>query len=221
MSGHIAFRTRISASGGIENRVSTEAYERAIDERTCMVPLTHVSLLNGFRSDVAAVPRIAQANGALGFLDGYQDCGTWPLNVSQRDVFTFRTKYFELAAASRRFEGNTRPIPHNHQARPALDLLVRTGMENVAAQIECLTRTFMQGARDLRVESKTAADSVGPPAVLRSKDAALLVDELTARRIALRLDGARFAFHVYNAKDDVHTALAALDENLDLLARAS
>jgi selenocysteine lyase/cysteine desulfurase len=268
--GHIWLAQRprgaqIQFLDGVENRVPTEAYARAIDERTCIVPLTHVSFLNGFRSDVAAVARIAHASGALVLLDGYQDCGTRPLDVkaldvdffvtgtlkyllgppglgflyvrrelverltptvtswmSQRDVFAFRTKHLDMAPAARRFEGGTPPIPNIYQGRPALDLLVRIGMENVAAQIERLTRAFLQGARRLHVESKTPADSVGPLVVLRAKDAALLVGKLTARGIVTssRLDGVRFAFHVYNTMDDVHTALAALEENLDLLVRA-
>jgi selenocysteine lyase/cysteine desulfurase len=269
--GHIWLAQRprgaqIQFLDGVENRVPTEAYERAIDERTCIVPLTHVSFLNGFRSDVSAVVRMAHANGALVFLDGYQDCGTRPLDVkaldvdffvtgtlkymlgppglgflyvrrelietltptltswmSQRDIFAFRTKHLELAGAARRFEGGTPPIPNIYQARPALDLWVGAGMENVAAQIERLTRAFMQGARDLRIESKTPADSVGPLVVLRSNDATALVERLAARGIVTssRLDGVRFAFHVYNTMEDVHTALAALEENLDLLVRAS
>jgi selenocysteine lyase/cysteine desulfurase len=251
---------------GIDNRVPTESYARAIDERTCIVPLTHVSFLNGFRSDIAAVSRIAHASGALVFLDGYQDCGTRPLDVkaldvdffvtgtlkymlgppglgflyvrrelvesltptltswmSQRDVFAFRTQHLDLAPAARRFEGGTPPIPNIYQARPALDLLVRTGMENIAAQIERLTRAFLQGARDLRIECKTPADSVGPLVVLRTNDATALIGKLTARGIVAssRLDGVRFAFHVYNTMDDVRTALSALEENLNLLARAS
>jgi selenocysteine lyase/cysteine desulfurase len=142
--------------------------------------------------------------------------------MSQRDVFAFRTKHLELAPAARRFEGGTPPIPNIYQARPALDLLVRVGMENVAAQIERLTRAFLQGARDLHIQSKTPADSVGPLVVLRSKDAAALVGKLMARGIVTssRLDGVRFAFHVYNTMEDVHTALAALEENLDLLVSA-
>jgi len=249
---------------GVDNRVPAEAYQRAIDERTCIVPLTHVSFLNGFRSEVAAVARIAHASGALVFLDGYQDCGTRPLDVkaldvdffvtgtlkymlgppglgflyvrrelvdrltpsmtswmSQRDVFAFRTQHLDLAPAARRFEGGTPPIPNIYQARPALDLLVGIGMTNVAEQIEWLTRAFMQGARDLGIESKTPAGSVGPLVVLRATDAAALIAKLTERGIlaSSRLDGVRFAFHVYNTMEDVHTALGALEENLDLLAR--
>jgi selenocysteine lyase/cysteine desulfurase len=250
---------------GVDNRVPTESYRGAIDERTCIVPLTHVSFLNGFRSDVAAVTRIAHENGALVFLDGYQDCGTRPLDVkalgvdffvtgtlkyllgppglgflyvrrelverltptvtswmSQRDVFAFRTQHLDLAPVARRFEGGTPPIPNIYQARPALDLLVSAGMENVAEQIERLTRAFLQGSRDLCIESKTPVESVGPLVVLRANDAAALVGKLTDRGIAVssRLDGVRFAFHVYNTMEDVHTALSALEENLDLLVRA-
>ena len=42
---------------GVNNTVPTECYERAIDERTRIVPLTHVSFVNGFRSDVAAIAK--------------------------------------------------------------------------------------------------------------------------------------------------------------------
>lgn len=249
---------------GVHNTVPTECYARAIDERTRVVPLTHVSFVNGFRSDVAAITRLAHAAGALVFLDGYQDCGTRPLDVrasdvdffvtgtlkyllgppglaflyvrreliesltptmtswmAQRDVFAFQTKRLDPAPAARRFEGGTPPIPNIYQARPALDLLVGVGMENVAAQIERLARAFLQGVRDLGIESKTPDDSVGPLIVLRSTDAAALLARLTARGIvaSARRDGVRFAFHVYNTLEDVHTALEALQDNLDLLVR--
>lgn len=249
---------------GVNNTVPTECYERAIDERTRVVPLTHVSFVNGFRSDVAAITRIAHARGALVFLDGYQDCGTRPLDVkaldvdffvtgtlkyllgppglgflyvrrdliesltptltswmSQRDVFAFRTKHLDPAPAARRFEGGTPPIPNIYLAQPALDLLVRIGMDNVAAQIERLARAFLEGAGDLRIESKTPASSAGPLVVLRARDAATMIARLTARGIvaSARHDGVRFAFHVYNTLDDVHAALSALEDHRDLMCR--
>lgn len=249
---------------GDDNAVPAEAYERAIDDRTRIVPLTHVSFVNGFRSDVAAITRIAHANGALVFLDGYQDCGTRPMDVraldvdffvtgalkyllgppglaflyvrrelveslcptmtswfSQRDIFAFDTRRLDPAPVARRFETGTPAIPNIYLARPALDLLARIGMQHVAAQIELLARAFHQGARDLGIRSKTPASSVGPLIVLQSSDAPALVARLAARRIVVsaRRDGVRFAFHVYNNLDDVHTALAALEDNLDLLVR--
>ncbi len=249
---------------GINNTVPTSCYESAIDERTGIVPLTHVAFVNGSRSDVAAITRIAHSRGALVFLDGYQDCGTRPLDVkalgvdffvtgtlkyllgppglgflyvrreliesltptitswmAQRDVFAFDTKRLDPSPDARRFEGGSPPIPNIYLARPALDLLARIGMENVAAQIERLTRAFLSGVRDLRIESKTPASSVGPLVVLRSKDAAAMLAKLTARGImaSTRRDGVRFAFHVYNTMDDVGTALSALEDNLDLMVR--
>jgi selenocysteine lyase/cysteine desulfurase len=267
--GHIwlAQRSRgasIKFLDGIDNAIPTEHFERAIDERTAIVPLTQVSFVNGFRSDVAAITRIAHANGALVFLDSYQDCGTRPLDVkaldvdffvtgtlkyllgppglgflyvrrelietltptmtswmSQRDVFAFRTKHLDPAPSARRFETGTPAIPNIYMARPALDFLMQVGMENVARQIERLTRAFHQGARDLGIESKTPSASVGPLVVLRAKDAAAVVGRLTARGIVTssRHDGVRFAFHVYNTLEDVDTALRALKDNLELMVR--
>src|SRR6266404_692591 len=250
---------------GVNNTVPAECYEHAVDERTRIVPLTQVSFVNGFRSDVAAITRIAHAHGALLFLDGYQDCGTRPIDVkaldvdffvtgtlkyllgppglgflyvrreliesltptmtswmAQREVFAFKTKCLDPSPDARRFEGGSPPIPNIYLARPALDLLTRVGMENVAAQIERLTRAFLKGVRDLRIESKTPASSVGPLVVLRSNDAAAMIGKLSERGIvaSTRRDGVRFAFHVYNTMDEVNAALTAIEDNLDLMVRA-
>lgn len=86
---------------GTENAIATETYADTIDERTNIVPLTQVSFVNGFRSDVAGIVRIAHAQGALVFLDGYQDCGTRPIDVKALDVDFFVTgtlKYLLSAA---------------------------------------------------------------------------------------------------------------------------
>jgi selenocysteine lyase/cysteine desulfurase len=71
---------------GCNNAVPLEAYDRAIDSQTGIVPLTEVSFINGFRSDVAAVTCMAHERGALVFLDGYQDCGTRPIDVKATGV---------------------------------------------------------------------------------------------------------------------------------------
>ena len=76
---------------GVNNTVPTECYENAVDERTRIVPLTQVSFVNGFRPDVAAITKIAHTQGALLFLDGYQDCGTRPIDVKALDVDFFVT----------------------------------------------------------------------------------------------------------------------------------
>ena len=256
---------RVEFLKGMNDAIPLEAYEQSIDERTAIVPLTQVSFINGFRSDVAAVTRVAHERGAPVFLDGYQDCGTRPMDVkaldvdfyvtgalkyllgppglaflyvkrsviesltptltswmAQRDVFAFQTKKLDPASEARRFEGGSPPIPNIYAARPALQLLVNIGMQNVAAQIAQLTRSFLQGTRALGIASKTPDTSVGPLVVLRSTDSSALVNKLASRGIdvSARLDGVRFSFHVYNNFADVNAALSVLEENLHLLSRA-
>ena len=67
-------------------RIDAAAYSRAIDDRTAIVPVTQVCFMNGFRSDIEAIIRIAHDRGALAMVDGYQDCGTRPIDVKALDV---------------------------------------------------------------------------------------------------------------------------------------
>ncbi|MGH9727241.1 MAG: aminotransferase class V-fold PLP-dependent enzyme [Candidatus Acidiferrales bacterium] len=69
-----------------EGRLPAEDYAKAIDEQTAVVPLTHICFMNGFRSDVAEITRLAHAQGAVVFMDDYQDCGTRPVDVKSLDV---------------------------------------------------------------------------------------------------------------------------------------
>ena len=67
-------------------RICAECYARAIDEQTLIVPVTQVCFMNGFRSDVASIVKEAHEWGALVMLDGYQDCGTRPMDVKALGV---------------------------------------------------------------------------------------------------------------------------------------
>jgi len=250
---------------GEGNRIPLERYRQAIDHRTAMVALTHVSFVNGFRSDVAAVTQLAHDNGALLFLDGYQDCGTRPIDVkalgvdfyvagtlkyllgppglaflyvreglaeqlnpsitswmAQREVFAFNAQLLDPSPDARRFEGGSPPIPNIYAALPALNLLQEIGLANVETQIATLTRRFIKGAQALNLQIKTPLDSVGPLVVLRSHDAAGMVNLLAHHNVLTsnRHDGVRFSFHVYNNKQDVDIALQILSDRVDLMVRA-
>src|ERR1035441_3135357 len=63
-----------------------ENQRRAIHRQPLIVPLTGFCFMNGFRSPVREIVRLAHANGALVMLDDYQDCGTRPVNVRTADV---------------------------------------------------------------------------------------------------------------------------------------
>jgi selenocysteine lyase/cysteine desulfurase len=69
-----------------DGRICADCYSRAIDQQTLIVPLTHVCFMNGFRSDVASIVKLAHKRGALVMLDGYQDCGTRPIDVKALGV---------------------------------------------------------------------------------------------------------------------------------------
>jgi len=73
----------VSAEG---NRIPSVNYEKMIDRKTLMVPLTHVCFKNGFRSQVGAITQMAHQAGALVMLDDYQDCGTRPVDVKAMDL---------------------------------------------------------------------------------------------------------------------------------------
>src|SRR5215469_1109407 len=73
----------VSADG---NSIPVSHYEKMIDGKTSIVPLTHVCFKNGFRSDVARITKLAHQAGALVMLDDYQDCGTRPIDVKAMDL---------------------------------------------------------------------------------------------------------------------------------------
>jgi len=69
-----------------KNRLRVEAYDALVDRNTLIVPLTHMCFMNGFRSPVAEITKIAHDRGALVLLDDYQDSGTRPIDVKAMQV---------------------------------------------------------------------------------------------------------------------------------------
>ena len=63
-----------------------EGVVEAIDERTLLVPVTHVLFKTGEIQDVEAIVRRAHEAGALVVLDAYQSAGSVPLDVTSLDV---------------------------------------------------------------------------------------------------------------------------------------
>jgi len=63
------------------DRLEADAYADAIDERTLIVPMTHICYKNGHKTDVASVARLARDRGAYSFLDDYQRTGSGPIDV--------------------------------------------------------------------------------------------------------------------------------------------
>jgi selenocysteine lyase/cysteine desulfurase len=66
--------------------VPLEGFDRAIDDDTAVVSITHVSYRTGEMIDVEKVVRLAHERGALVLLDAYQSAGSVPLDVYELGV---------------------------------------------------------------------------------------------------------------------------------------
>jgi selenocysteine lyase/cysteine desulfurase len=66
--------------------IPLEMFERAIDERTQLVAITHVCFRNGAKLDIPGIVRLARAKGARVLLDCYQAVGSLDIDVRSLDV---------------------------------------------------------------------------------------------------------------------------------------
>jgi selenocysteine lyase/cysteine desulfurase len=66
--------------------VPLDEFDRAIDDDTAVVSITHVSYRTGEMIDVQEVVRLAHERGALVLLDAYQSAGSVPLDVKELGV---------------------------------------------------------------------------------------------------------------------------------------
>jgi selenocysteine lyase/cysteine desulfurase len=142
---------------------------------------------------------------------------------AQRNPFAFDVKNLDLAPNARRFESGTPPIPNIYAASAGMALLQGIGLENVAGQIRDLAQRLMEGARELGIQIKTPADSVGPLVVLQTSNVEAIVERLAAENVICsgRHDGLRISFHVHNTRSDVEAALEVLKKNRKLMLSSS
>src|SRR5436309_5428063 len=69
-----------------DGTIPLEHFERAIDDDTLIVALTHVCYRNGAMLDVPAVVELAHERGALVLLDAFQAIGSLPVDVAELGV---------------------------------------------------------------------------------------------------------------------------------------
>ena len=70
----------------VAGRILIEDLEKAIDERTVVVAISHVEYANGFRYDLGELAKIAHDRNALLAVDAIQSLGAMPVNVREDDV---------------------------------------------------------------------------------------------------------------------------------------
>src|SRR3984885_276506 len=66
--------------------IPAEMFEKAIDEQTQLVAITHVCFRNGAKLDIPGIVRLARAKGAKVLLDCYQSVGSMHIDVKALDV---------------------------------------------------------------------------------------------------------------------------------------
>jgi selenocysteine lyase/cysteine desulfurase len=76
--------THVAAAA--DGTIPIEHFERAIDDDTLLVSITHVCYRNGAMVDVPAVVELAHERGALVLLDAFQAVGSLPVDVSELGV---------------------------------------------------------------------------------------------------------------------------------------
>jgi len=72
---------RAHAPSAARDTLPLDAYSAAIDERSLIVPATHVCFRNGHKTDIAGLTRLAHDRGAYVLLDDYQRTGSGPIDV--------------------------------------------------------------------------------------------------------------------------------------------
>ncbi|HJZ73303.1 MAG TPA: aminotransferase class V-fold PLP-dependent enzyme [Vicinamibacterales bacterium] len=77
---------RASAPPTAPDTLPLASYDAVIDERTLIVPATHVCFRNGHKTDIAGLVRLAHGRGAYVLLDDYQRTGSGPIDVHALNV---------------------------------------------------------------------------------------------------------------------------------------
>jgi len=69
-----------------DGTIGVERFDRAIDDETLIVSITHVSYRSGSLLDAERITRLAHDRGAMVLLDAYQSVGSLPVDVRALDV---------------------------------------------------------------------------------------------------------------------------------------
>jgi len=70
----------------VNGKILLEDIEKAVDDRTVAVTISHVEYVNGFRNNLRALSEIAHKHGAYLIVDAIQSAGVIPLDVKRDDV---------------------------------------------------------------------------------------------------------------------------------------
>jgi len=70
----------------VNGKISLEDVEKAVDDKTVAIAISHVEYVNGFRHDLGALGEIAHEHGAYLIVDAIQSAGAMQIDVKRHDV---------------------------------------------------------------------------------------------------------------------------------------
>ncbi len=70
----------------VDGRILLGDVEKAVDDKTIVIAISHVEYANGFRNDLGALAKIAHEHGAFLLVDAIQSAGAMRIDVRRDDV---------------------------------------------------------------------------------------------------------------------------------------
>ncbi len=70
----------------VNGTILVEDVEKAVDDKTVAIVISHVEYANGFKNDLKALAEIAHEHGAYLVVDAIQSLGAMPVDVKRNDV---------------------------------------------------------------------------------------------------------------------------------------
>ena len=70
----------------VDGRILLSAVEKAVDDKTVVIAISHVEYANGFRNDLGALAEIAHEHDAFLLVDAIQSAGAMRVDVKRDDV---------------------------------------------------------------------------------------------------------------------------------------
>jgi selenocysteine lyase/cysteine desulfurase len=70
----------------VDGRILLRDVEKAVDDRTIVIAISHVEYANGFRNDLGSLAKIAHEHGAFLLVDAIQSAGAMRIDVRRDDV---------------------------------------------------------------------------------------------------------------------------------------
>jgi selenocysteine lyase/cysteine desulfurase len=77
---------RVHYVKNVNGKILMEDIEKAVDDKTVAVAISHVEYANGFRHDLRAIGEIVHKHGAYLIVDAIQSAGIIPIDVKRDDV---------------------------------------------------------------------------------------------------------------------------------------